>query len=62
MLVSASANKALLCLQMGIGQDSERKRVFNQIGGSGHISNSLALIASMRTSPGPLAKSADIRC
>ena len=48
-------------LQMGLGQDSERKKVFNQIGASGHISNSLALIASMRTSPGPLGKSADPR-
>ena len=61
MLVSACVSKDLVCPQMGIGQDSERKRVFNQIGGSGHIRNSLALIASMRTSPGPLAKSADIR-
>jgi len=48
-------------LQMGLGQDSERKRVFAQIGTSGHISNSMALIASMRTSPGPLGKSADPR-
>jgi hypothetical protein len=42
---------------MDLGQDSERKRVFNQIGSSGHIGNSLALIARMRTSPGPLGKS-----
>ena len=48
-------------LQMELGQDSERKRVFNDIGASGHISDSLALIASMRISPGPLGKSADPR-
>ena len=46
---------------MGLGQDSERKRVFNDIGASGHISDSLALIARMRVSPGPLGKSADPR-
>ena len=46
---------------MGLSQDSERKRVFNDIGASGHISDSLALIASMRISPGPLGKSADPR-
>ena len=48
-------------LQMGLGQDSERKRVFDQIGATGHINDSLALIASMRTSPGPLGKSANPR-
>ncbi len=46
---------------MGLGQDSERKRVFNDIGASGHISDSLALIARMRVSPGPLGKSANPR-
>lgn len=46
---------------MGLAQGSERKRTFNDIGVSGHISDSLALIASMRISPGPLGKSADPR-